>query len=95
MEKAMKNKVSLHLEKEGQLLSHLGYYNNLDDAKAQADSIGLLHEGCEVIAECEGRTYLLTDDWEELTDEYEENQPDWEQEWEDFGEVYDDEPNYI
>jgi len=91
----MQNKVSLHLEKEGQLLSHLGYYNNLDDAKEQADSIGLLHEGCEVIAECEGRAYLLTDDWEELTDEYEENQPTWEQEWEDFGEVYDDDPNYI
>ena len=89
------NKVSLHLEREGQVLAHLGWYSNLDNAKEQANSIGFLHEGCEVIAYQGKKVWLLTDDWEDITEDEDENQPDWQQEWEDFGEVYDDEPNHI
>lgn len=89
------NKISLHIEKEGQILADLGWYSTLADAKEQAESIGVLYEGCEVIA-CQGdKTFLLTDDWEDITEYEDEGQPTWEQEWEDFGEVYSDEYNGI
>lgn len=89
------NKISLQLEREGQVLAHLGYYSNLDDAKEQAESIGFLHEGCEVVAyDSNNNVWLLTDDWEDITENF-DGQPTWEQEWADFGEVYNDDPNYI
>ena len=87
-------KISVCLEKEGTFLSHLGFYQNLEDAKEQAESIGMLTEGCEVIAYQGEKMWLLTNEWEDISEDN-EKQPDWQQEWEDFGEVYDDEPNYI
>jgi len=89
------NKISLHIEREGQILADLGWYNTLADAKEQADSIGVLYEGCEVVAyDINNNVWLLTDDWEDITENF-DGQPTWEQEWEDFGEVYSDEYNSI
>ena len=88
-------KLSLCLEREGQEIAHLGWYNSLDDAKEEAEALGMITEGCEIIAYQGEKVWLLTSDWENITEDEYDGQPTWEQEWEDFGEVYDDEPNYI
>ena len=89
------DKISLCIEREGTLLSHLGFYKSLDDAKEEAESLGMITEGCEVIAYQGEKMWLLTSDWEDISTDQDEKQPDWQQEWEDFGEVYDDDPERI
>ena len=88
-------KLSLCLEREGQEIAHLGWYNSLDDAKEEAEALGMITEGCEIIAYQGEKVWLLTSDWEDITENQDEGQPTWEQEWEDFGEVYSDEYNSI